>query len=83
MNKRMYGMAPGAQMRLDEISRGREKRGRKEPAPAVDGSTWEMRKRGSIGVISPLINCGYSAETLKSLEERGWKLYKDGKKVEK
>lgn len=40
--------------------------------------TYEMRKSGSIGVISSVVNCGYSADTLESLRRAGWSLYKNG-----
>ena len=48
----------------------------------VDGSVWEMKKRGSVGVISTAPYCGYSEATLRSLRERGWHLYKDGKRLD-
>ena len=48
----------------------------------VDGSVWEMKKRGSVGVVSTAPNCGYSEATLRSLRERGWHLYKDGKRFD-
>ena len=49
---------------------------------ATDGSVWEMKKRGSVGVISTAPYCGYSEATLRSLRERGWHLYKDGKRLD-
>ena len=58
-----------------------DERGRAMPVPA-DGSVWEMKKRGSVGVISTVPFCGYSEATLRSLRERGWHLYKDGKRVD-
>lgn len=43
---------------------------------------WEIRKGRTVWLASPLKNCGYPPETLKSLRSRGFKLYKDGKVVE-
>ena len=39
------------------------------------------RKAG--GVISSLVNCGYTPEQLSSLRANGYKLYKNGKLIEK
>lgn len=48
---------------------------------ARNDSLWQVKKRGSVGVSSHAPNCGYDEGTVKSLQERGWHLYKDGEKV--
>ena len=45
------------------------------------GSVWQTKKRGKVGVISPLENCGYGAADRESLKRAGWGMYRDGKKV--
>ena len=60
----------------------RAESGPRNDKKAEDGSVWEMKKRGSVGVISTVPFCGYSEATLRSLKERGWHLYKDGKRVD-
>lgn len=45
--------------------------------------TYEMRKSGSVGVVSSVVNCGYSEETLESLRKAGWSLYKNGTQIMK
>ena len=42
---------------------------------------WEIRKGGRVWVSSPIKNCGYSPEALKSLQRAGYKLYHNGKPV--
>lgn len=49
--------------------------------PAPTTALWQVKKRGSVGVSSHAENCGYDQRTMKSLQERGWHLYKDGEKV--
>ncbi len=39
------------------------------------------RKAG--GVVSSAINCGYTSEQLASLRAHGYKLYKNGKLIER
>lgn len=51
------------------------------PRSARNDSLWQVKKRGSVGVSSHAENCGYDERTMKSLQERGWHLYKDGEKV--
>ena len=46
-----------------------------------DVALWQMKKRGCAGVSSHAENCGYDQRTIKSLQERGWHLYRDGEKV--
>lgn len=48
---------------------------------ARNDSLWQVKKRGSVGVSSHAENCGYDQRTVKSLQERGWHLYRDGEKV--
>ncbi len=48
---------------------------------ARNDSLWQVKKRGAVGVSSHAENCGYDERTVKSLQERGWHLYKDGEKV--
>lgn len=55
--------------------------GRQSAVPTKDGALWQVKKRGSAGVSSHAENCGYDERTVKSLQERGWHLYKDGEKV--
>lgn len=49
--------------------------------PAPTTALWQVKKRGSVGVSSHAENCGYDQRTVKSLQERGWHLYRDGEKV--
>ena len=53
--------------------------GRAIPAPTT--ALWQVKKRGSVGVSSHAENCGYDERTVKSLQERGWHMYRDGEKV--
>lgn len=39
------------------------------------------RKAG--GVVSSAVNCGYTPEQLASLRQHGYKLYKNGKLIER
>lgn len=48
---------------------------------ARNDSLWQVKKRGSVGVSSHEPNCGYDQRTVKSLQERGWHMYRDGEKV--
>ena len=45
------------------------------------GAIWHMKKRGSVGVQSPVPNCGYDQKTLESLRKAGWHLYDGEKKI--
>lgn len=53
-------------------------RPKKNPAdPAGRRKTiWHLQKRGQKdgGVVSPLPNCGYDEETLKSLQKAGYRM---------
>lgn len=42
---------------------------------------YTLKKDGVLCVTSTLPGCGYNAEELKQLQEAGYELYKDGKKV--
>ena len=53
----------------------------RQGAVPTQGALWQVKKRGSVGVSSHAENCGYDQRTAKSLQERGWHLYKDGEKV--
>lgn len=55
--------------------------GERIPRQARNDSLWQVKKRGSVGVSSHAPNCGYDEGTVKSLQERGWHLYRDGEKV--
>ena len=48
---------------------------------ARNDSLWQGKKRGSVGVSSHAPNCGYDERTVRSLQERGWHMYRDGEKV--
>ena len=48
---------------------------------ARNDSLWQVKKRGSVGVSSHAPNCGYDERTVRSLQERGWHMYRDGEKV--
>lgn len=41
---------------------------------------YEIRKDRKTVVSSPVKNCGYSKETLKSLEKNGYHLYINGRR---
>lgn len=43
--------------------------------------TWEIRKDGKTYVSSGLKNCGYPETALKSLRQKGYDLYHNGKEV--
>lgn len=47
----------------------------------ASGSVWQTKKRGKVGVISPLENCGYEKADRESLKKAGWGMYRDGKRV--
>ena len=68
--------------RADEGHRPLRRKADVKCASLQDGSVWEMKKRGSVGVVSTVPNCGYSEAALRSLRERGWHLYKDGKRLD-
>lgn len=42
---------------------------------------YEIRKGKTTVLSSTVPNCGYSAQTLKSLKANGFSLYKNGQKV--
>ena len=48
---------------------------------ARNDSLGQGEKRGSVGVSSHAPNCGYDERTVRSLQERGWHMYRDGEKV--
>jgi hypothetical protein len=42
---------------------------------------YSIRKSGVDVLSSPIPNCGYTPETLRSMAQAGYYLYKNGKKV--
>lgn len=65
----------------ERISRSARNDGGGRAMPAPTTALWQVKKRGSVGVSSHAEKCGYDQRTVKSLQERGWHLYKDGEKV--
>lgn len=65
----------------ERISRSARNDGGGRAMPAPTTALWQVKKRGSVGVSSHAENCGYDQRTMKSLQERGWHMYRDGEKV--
>lgn len=55
----------------------------KAPANKTGDMIYTIRKGGKVYVRSSIPACGYSADELRQLREKGFELYENGKKAKK